>query len=77
MSEPPPPLSFPLSTAGGPCPRCGEAWRFHAPRLFDGRLSVPALCCGNCGWVLGLYHADAGRLWLRVACLCPLDLAPT
>jgi len=64
----PPPLSLPLSTAGGVCPRCGEHWRFRAPLAFDGRLSVPAMRCGQCGAVLGHYAPAAGQLWLRVVC---------
>lgn len=68
-ADPPPPLSFPLSTAGGVCPACGARWRFDA-RPYAGALVAADLRC-DCGQLLGRYHAEAGRLWLCVVAAWP------
>lgn len=66
-ADPPPPLSAPLSLAGGVCARCGRPWRFELRAGSADRDGHP-LRCAACGQVLGVYAlGQAGMLWLRLA----------
>lgn len=72
MDDGPPPLTMPLSSVRGVCPKCGVPFVFAVrPDRAPSLTGQPFTCA--CEQVLGTYQRrEAGMLWVR---LC-VDLTP-